>query len=36
MEMASLDDTINVRGLDLNVKVVDMMDVGSDLLCYQY
>jgi len=36
MEMASLDDLIHMRGLDIDVKVANVMDVQGDLLCYTY
>lgn len=36
MKMATLDDVINMKGLDVNIKVADVMSTEGDLLCYRY
>ena len=36
IEMASLDDFIKMKGLDVDVQVSELMDVENDLLCYTY
>lgn len=36
MEMASLDDVIEMRGLAPNVRVNEVMDIEGELLCYRY
>jgi len=36
MDMATLDDTLHMRGLAADARVGDVMDIQSDLLCYTY
>jgi tyrosinase len=36
IEMASLDDKIDMRGLAPNVRVRSVMDTEGDFLCYRY
>lgn len=36
MEMASLEDEIDLHGLAYTVTVADVMDVEGNLLCYRY
>lgn len=36
IEMASLDDLIQMQGLAEPVKVAEVMNIQGDLLCYDY
>jgi tyrosinase len=33
---ATLDDELNMFGIIPNVTIREVMDIGSDLLCYEY
>lgn len=36
MEMASLDDFLEMEGLAEPVRVARMMDIRNEILCYEY